>query len=210
MTAKTFMNEYFPNLELRPALFYSWQTAIRFELGVDWSSSIRVESYAEKASKRAITLFEDFHSSNDELFVVIDVDDLHGGRNIQRQLKIFPQYVNKNLLYKLSYQELPFHFSEEEDARRMKTHRFTLCCKRDEIKYKSLLKAICHQDLGLKPSLIHRVYFLNKTRKTIFHMYDDRGCDVLATRSIDLQEIYMKRNKWILDYDREKIDLLFQ
>ncbi|MFP3887505.1 hypothetical protein U8V97_18885, partial [Priestia filamentosa] len=32
---KDYMHKTFPNLELRPPLFYSWDVGIRFELGVE-------------------------------------------------------------------------------------------------------------------------------------------------------------------------------
>jgi hypothetical protein len=36
MLLNDYMNETFPNLELRPPLFYSWDIGIRFELVVEW------------------------------------------------------------------------------------------------------------------------------------------------------------------------------
>lgn len=36
MISNKFLKEIFPNLELRPALFFNWDTGIRFELGVEW------------------------------------------------------------------------------------------------------------------------------------------------------------------------------
>ncbi|MFD1206338.1 DUF3885 domain-containing protein [Sporosarcina contaminans] len=46
-------------------------------------------------------------------------------------------------------------------------------------------------------------------KKMIYHLYDDRGCDIIAVNIEDLRELYEKYNDWILDYDRERIDLLF-
>jgi hypothetical protein len=73
-----------------------------------------------------------------------------------------------------------------------------------------LLKAICNQDLGIKPSIIHNVYFIDQNSKTIFHVYDDRGCDLLATSPEAIRDIYNKYSNWILDYDRNKIDEVFK
>lgn len=36
MQLNDFMHENYPNLELRPPLFYSLDIGIRFELGVEW------------------------------------------------------------------------------------------------------------------------------------------------------------------------------
>ena len=73
----------------------------------------------------------------------------------------------------------------------------------------SLLKAICNQDMGLEPRIFHRVYFININRKTIFHVYDDRGCDLLATSSATIRDVYSRYNDWILDYDRPEIEKVF-
>lgn len=57
--------------------------------------------------------------------------------------------------------------------------------------------------------IYHRVYFINLNKKTIFHIYDDRGCDVIASAREDLMGIYTRYNDWILDYDRERINRVF-
>lgn len=101
---------------------------------------------------------------------------------------------------------MPYIFSKDDEEGIYKTHRFTLKCKTSDLKYVPLLKAICHHDLGLKPSIFHRVYFINIHRKTIFHVYDDRGCDVLVTTPDTIRAVYHQYNGWILDYDRPKID----
>lgn len=212
MQLKDFMNENYPNLELRPPLFYNWDIGIRFELGVGWEIEevYPNNSYVLGCYKRAITLFDSLHSPTEEIFVVIDVNDFDKGKKFKRQLKNFSSYVEKSLLFKLKYQALPYIFPEDNEKGTYKTHRFTLRCKTSEFKCVPLLKAVCNQDLGLKPSIFHRVYFININRKTIFHIYDDRGCDLLATSPTTIKDIYNKYNDWILDYDRPVIDKVFK
>ncbi len=43
MKLNDFMQETFPNLALRPPLFYSWDMGIRFELGVNWKKSMIIQ-----------------------------------------------------------------------------------------------------------------------------------------------------------------------
>jgi hypothetical protein len=211
MELKYFMEENYPNLELRPPLFYSWDIGIRFEVGVDrkWGNHYPNNQYVLGCYKRAITLFESLHSPTEDIFVVMDVNDFYKGKNIERLLKNFPRYVEKSLLFSLKHQVLPYIFPEDDEEGTYKTHRFTLKCKTSDFKYVPLLKAICNQDLGLKPSIFHRVYFINIKNKTIFHVYDDRGCDLLATTPDTIKDIYNKHNDWILDYDRPRIDKVF-
>ena len=44
----------------------------------------------------------------------------------------------------------------------------------------------------------------------IYHFYDDRGCDVIASNKEDLHQLYIACHDWILDYDRDQIDQLFE
>ncbi|MOA57505.1 hypothetical protein D3C78_1816990 [compost metagenome] len=83
-------------------------------------------------------------------------------------------------------------------------------CKVRDVDYQNLLKAICNQDVGIKPSIYHDVFFLNLDRGVIYHIYADRGCDVISSSIIELKDIYTKFNEWILDYDRESIKKTFE
>ncbi|KGX91117.1 hypothetical protein N781_05350 [Pontibacillus halophilus JSM 076056 = DSM 19796] len=211
MQLKDFMNENYPNLELRPPLLYSWGIGIRFELGAEQKGEYDHPNnpYVSECYERAIALFESLHSPTEEILVVMDVNDLNKGKNLKHQLKNFPNYVKKSLLFRLKHQALPYIFPEDDEEGTFKTHRFTLRCKTSDLKYVPLLKAICNQDLGLKPFIHHRVYFININRKTIFHVYDDRGCDLLATSPATIKGTYIRHNDWILDYDRPEIDKVF-
>lgn len=211
MRLNNFMHENYPDLELRPPLFYSWNIGIRFELGVEWGneSNYPNKSYVSGCYKRAITLFEHLHSPMEDMFIVIDVHDFDKGKNLKQQVKNFSPYVEKSLLFSVKHQELPYIHPEDDEEGTYKTHRFTLKCKRSELKYIPLLKAICNQDMGLNPRISHRVYFININRKTIFHVYDDRGCDLLGTSTSPIRDAYNQYNDWILDYDRPEIDKVF-
>lgn len=211
MQLKDFMNENYPNLELRPALFYSWNTGIRFELGVNYDCHNIYEDcpYLKGVYNRALTLFKSLHSPEDDIYIVVDVNDFADGETFKRKLNIFSKYVKeKSVLFKLQQNTIPYIFPED-DKGTYRTHRFTLKCKTSYFKYVPLLKAVCNQDLGLKPSIFHRIYFININKKTIFHVYDDRGCDLLATSPATIRDVYNKHNDWILDYDRPKVDKIF-
>nr|WP_232726132.1 DUF3885 domain-containing protein [Bacillus sp. FJAT-42315] len=97
------------------------------------------------------------------------------------------------------------------------THRFILPCKKSDIRYHQLLSAIGYEDFPHPTRILnnydragYNIYFVNITRKFIYHLYDDRGCDVIASNKENLRPLYEERNAWILDYDREQIDKLFK
>ncbi|MEK4425989.1 DUF3885 domain-containing protein [Solibacillus sp. FSL K6-1523] len=213
MLINDYINENFPNFNLRPPVFYNWDTGIRFELGVGWDRKHHYENspYVQGVNKRAVTLFEALHLQNEEIFVVVDVHDFGDGKPYEHKKRIMSPYVyEKSILYKLKHAEMPYIFLEDDEDEKYKTHRFSLKCKPSDINYRSLLKAVCNKDLGFQPSTFHRVYFLNIKKKTIFHVYDDRGCDLLATCPEAIRDIYNTYNDWILDYDRDGIDKVFK
>lgn len=213
MGAEMLLNGYihktFPNLELRPPLFNTWEIGIRFELGVDYMNE--KSPYLQCVYKRAIALFKDLHSQNEDIYIVVDVNDFADGKTFKHKLKTFSSYVkDRSVLYRLNHKIIPYIFPEDDEDGKYKTHRFTLKCKSADFKYIPMLKAICNQDMGIKPSIFHRVYFININRKTVFHIYDDRGCDLLATSPETIREIYNKYNDWILDYNRDEIVKVFE
>lgn len=213
MLLNDYINENYPNLNLRPPLFYNWEIGIRFKLGVEWDGEYNFENstYVQGLYKRAVMLFESLHSQDEEIFVVVDVDDFGNGKTFKHKARIFSPYVyGKSILYKLKHAEIPYVFPEDDEDGKYKTHRFTLKCKASDMKYISLLKAVCNQDLGIQPSIFHRIYFINIKRKTIFHVYDDRGCDLIATFPESIRDIYSTYNDWILDYDKDEIDKVFK
>ncbi|MFL2105829.1 DUF3885 domain-containing protein [Desemzia sp. FAM 23991] len=212
MNLNDFMHENYPNLQLRPPLFYNWGIGIRFELGLEkeWFFDSSNNLYVLGCYNRAITLFESLHSPTDDIFVVMDMNNFDVRKKLKRQLQNFSPYIKKSLFYSLKHQELPFIFPEDDEDGTRKTNRFTLTCKTMDLNHVALLKAVCNQDLGFNPSISHNVYVINIQKKTIFHTYDDRGCDVLATSPAAIKEIYTKYSDWILDYDRVEIDKLFE
>ncbi|MGG2091474.1 DUF3885 domain-containing protein [Bacillus sp. S13(2024)] len=204
------MNNHFPNLKLRPPLFYNWDVGIRFELGnPDEDDKLK---YMERVYHRSLYLFKSLHSSNDEIIIVANV---HHAReeNIlrRRKLKIFSNYIkSKKVLFKLRHQVIPYVFEEAYDIYDFETHRYTLECKVSDVKYTNLIKAICNREMDIKPQIFYDVFFINKTKSTIYHVYDDRGCDVIALEKVALNDLYKTLNSWVLEYDRERIDNIFQ
>ncbi|MET3659315.1 DUF3885 domain-containing protein [Sporosarcina psychrophila] len=212
MELEKFMATNFPNLVLTPPLFYNWDIGIRFELGVDWKREENKEGsvYLRGVYDRTITLFESLHQEDEEILVVVNAHDYGGKWAFRGKLNLFSRYVrDKSVLYKLQHKMIPYIIPEDDEDGKYKTHLFILKCKTSDIRYVSLLKAICNTDMGVKPSINNRVFFINVKNETIFHVYDDRGCDLVAKSPEAIRSIYAKYNDWILDYDREKIDKVF-
>lgn len=53
------------------------------------------------------------------------------------------------------------------------------------------------------------VYFINLDKQIIFHMYDDRGLDIIASKIEVLKSVYFKFNHLLLEVNRNEIDKNF-
>jgi hypothetical protein len=212
-TLSEFLKEHFNNLKLDPSLFYSSQYGIRFEIAIPLMEH-EDKRNLRQIEERSTGLFNKvFQPGNDVLLIT----DIHCEKNDhflqKRPAKVYQKYIkNKELRLILQHKTISNAFSEEE----MVTHRFILPCKKSDIRYRALLAAISYEDFPHPTNILKGyprngidIYFINTTRKMIYHFYDDRGCDVIASRKEDLLPLYHELNEWILDYDREEIDGVF-
>lgn len=208
-----FMQRHFPGLQLRKPLFYSWEIGIRFELGDperDISQKEQKEKYLREAGERAVYLYRLLHREEDELLVVTNANFLGHPRRHERRLNVYRRRIkDKNVLKRLRYVAIPYIYAEGEEGENTETHRFVLECRNRNIRSANLIASLCNTDFDVKPSTKHEVYIINKTAGTIFHVYDDRGCDVIATSPDALREVYELCDDWILEYDRQRIEAVF-
>lgn len=86
------------------------------------------------------------------------------------------------------------------------TYSYIIKCKVSELYYLKLLRAISYVDFMKQPPVKQSCFIINTNTSTIFHMYDDRGLDLLANHNDTIKHIYQKYSSWILDYDRKEID----
>lgn len=213
MNITDYLNAKFPGLSLEPPLFYGWKTAIRFELGDPELFGIDGEHYLERVYVRAAELFKALHHPEDDIVLVADASFAKVSKGQAHKLNLYQRYIkNKKILRHIRMEMIPDDSDESDDASIAPPwyiHRYWLACKTGEIKYMPLIQAICNQDMALRPKMKHRVFFINLTQGTIFHIYDDRGCDVISVTPDTLREVYKKYNGWILEHDREAIDRVF-
>ena len=71
-----------------------------------------------------------------------------------------------------------------------------------------LLREIIKADLAIFHPWFQAL-FCKYRRSDLYHIYDDRGADLVAERKETLWPIYHNFNQWILDCDRKRIDKLF-
>ncbi|MDF2921662.1 MAG: hypothetical protein K0R57_576 [Paenibacillaceae bacterium] len=212
MDLKKYLEEQFENLTLEPPLFYGWDVSIRFELGNPPMFRINKEHYMEQVYYRSLELFKALHDIEDEVLVITHAYFADRPKNKVKKLNLYKKYIKrKEPIRALRLEILPDINCEPDEMPdpRNNMYRYWTRCRIRDLNYIPLIKAICNHDVGIKPMIYHRVYFININKKTIFHIYDDRGCDVIASSRDELMRIFEGFNDWILDYDRERINRVF-
>lgn len=206
----SFLKSHFPDLLLTPPLFYGWPFGLRFEVA-DWSLG-KESIVLEKAGDRAFEIVKYAFDPEDEMLLVTDVYTEHEHELTKRKLLVYQKYVHRQVMKRLRHELLTYVRPEIEDS--LTLERFTLKCQLQDIRLRPLLHAICQEDFYapnqiLKGKLRYEIYLMNVSKKMIFQLYDDRGCDLIAADAERLRPVYEGVQHWLLDYDRPQMDRLF-
>ena len=65
-------------------------------------------------------------------------------------------------------------------------------------------------DMAIRPRASVDPFLVDFERGLMLHIYDDRGMDVYATEPRAVLSVYREFNKWLLDYDRPRIDAVMK
>ena len=79
----------------------------------------------------------------------------------------------------------------------------------EQIDISKILTAIINTDFRRYPTLNGECYIINDTTGLVFHLYDDRGLDVVSENKESLHKLYQTHSKLILEYDRNRISNMF-
>lgn len=200
-----FLRDNFQGPRIRQPLFYNWDVSLRFNLQLEKPGS---DAYFSEVLLRANTLYEASFNDQDTAFFIL-LDYKYRRRKI-RFLNYCFQQIKELKKYEVEYSKINNVY--EPTGKIAETwNRAVIKTTSNRINYKKIFTAIANMDFPpRKPRLkflsCEEIYFINVDKKLIFHMYDDRGLDLIAADVETLRPIYDKFNHWILDNDREKID----
>lgn len=208
---RQFLNDNFKGLKLRKPLFYSWDFGLRFDLQVGKTNT---DEYFEEVTRRASTIFQTVFDNSDNAFMIF-MDYKYKRRKIRFSNYTFKQIDNLQKTEINYSKELRLYDPDDKfDIRNIAIIKLTA----NRINYRNIIKAIAYTDFPPRQPRLDQngfltgkeIYFVNLDKKLIFHMYDDRGLDIISSGKESLLPIYKKHNDWILDYDREQIDRQFE
>ncbi|PJJ59051.1 DUF3885 domain-containing protein [Hymenobacter chitinivorans] len=219
LPSTVFTRHYFPGLRLSTGLFYQWPIGIRFDLQGEepiylepghpgYSPTERLaynEPYFREVNHRASALFHAAVQPDDEIVLVYQ-KSMYGRHRIRSRGFLLHQLgISKA---QAAFQKIgPPYLYGFHPARWV---RMNFTAKAAAIPADAILAAIANQDFGDRSPVIRGdLFFLNLTRGLIFHMYDDRGLDIIAVDKATLQPLFKTYNSWILDYDRAQVEAAF-
>lgn len=199
-----YIESNFPNL--------SSDLHLRFELGHPYKNG--TEERINQVVTRVTTLFEEVFRPNDFIYLFIKdwnvTEDVMFGNNTPEYLYdlLSKQNIEEETFYDIDeyYDELTGQTIEIKNEYKVKF----VYSRLKSISYKEVLEGIGNYEQGREPSIGESVYFISTEKGIIFHMYDDRGCDVFGLNKDTLVPVYHKFRKWILDYNRIEIDYAFE
>jgi hypothetical protein len=195
-----FMQNNYKNIILKLPVFYRYEYALRFDLhkiNRNLLESITDEYFIESLN-RAYELFHEIFCNCNELYFI------YRHRKIEFNDKIF------NNITKLKKDEI--HILNEENIYEENSISQLSIIKLNigRINYKKILESINNTDFhNRKPITFGEIYFIHIKNEIIFNMYDDRGLDIVGTSKETIEPFYRKYNKWLLEYDREKMNEIF-
>jgi hypothetical protein len=206
-----FLNCNFKGLRLRKPLFYGWNYGLRFNLQFGDTDT---DEYFKEVARRASIIFKTVFDNSDKVFLVF-MDYKYKRRKIRFSNFTFKQIDNLKKTEVSYIKEKQLYESDNKfDIRNVAIIKVTA----ERINQNNILTAIGHSDfpprqprLDENGFLISKeIYFINIDKKLIFHMYDDRGLDLVSAEKETLIPVYKKHNDWILDYNRKQIDKQFK
>lgn len=203
-TLLKYLESNFPNL--------TSNLYIRFDLGSPYKNG--TEERIDQVTTRVTSLFEEVFKPDD--FVYLYIKD-YGGSEDRMFGNNTPSYLDDLLSNQTIEEDVLYDIDEDVDESTGNTieikNEFNVrfvYARLSSINYKEILKGIGNYEQGRDPSIGESVYFINAEKDIVFHMYDDRGCDVFGLNRDALVPVYQKFRKWILDYNRIEIDHSFE
>lgn len=198
-----YVNKAFPGLTLTPSLYQQWDIGIHVEFGAGFyqfkdNGGLNIARF-HYVYHQALTIFNEIFSYSDEILLVTNVYQYKPAESKKKRIKVYNRYIkNKELKYHLKQLTRPY-VSDDEDVY---ISQFSLKCHKQDIHYVSLIKAACNEDFRLKPKFgtgynYPDVFFINLTKNVIFFIYDDRGCEVIATNKETIKSLDLKFRNWI-------------
>lgn len=198
---RQYLEDNFRGQKIQKPIFFNGDFGLRFDLQ---KGETDTDEYFAEVVKRSTSLFEAAFDPDDNLFLIFR-DYKWKRRKIRFKNYCFKQISN------LRKEEVVYSIIKNVYEKDDIFNTALLKLKTNRINYKNILTATANTDFPPREPRFRffsnvEIYFVNTTKNLIFHMYDDRGLEMIASEAKTLKPIYSKFNDWILETNREKID----
>ena len=188
MKIKQLMDEYYKGFLLTPAIYHSLDLGIHVELGEDIyqfneDGTLNMKRF-HSVYNHVAEIFPLLFKKDDDVILIANSYPCDSNKTVYPNF--FQRYVKgQPKRYSLRMHEFIWQFDEDDIC----IQQMELLCNVSELKLEYLLKSLIHKDFGsLKPQLRRKyciyppdIFFINVRTKCIFHIYDDRGCEIMNT-----------------------------
>lgn len=181
--------------------FYQAKYGLRFEMGVGEPTDERfriIPTHFEEAIYRALSIYQ-ATEPYDILRINVWLDSEHESE--------IPNYFTSLGLPECDESYIETHYSDGYEYQ-IKACYWDL--RKLTFNWEQLFRDIVYTDFEEPHFLASNVFFLNTKAEILYHLYDDRGLDVVAIDKMTLQPIYQNYHTWLLDYDREAMKKVFE
>lgn len=198
------------NERLQLPIFYESPISLRFETGDPKLEIFLTEkqlnpTYLRSAVWRALFLYEKLAPFDTLLWVLYRTPDVK--TDVNDTIARFCQLTRLPLPAEVYQQEVTT--AAEEPMTRI----FLLWdLEETTFSFQALLQEIVKsdfKDLGFR-ELSSAIFFFDTEKHILFHPYDDRGADVVASKTEDIRYLYEDCKNWLLDYDIERMHQTFE
>lgn len=200
---------------LEHPVFYNCPVGLRFEISEPWGDT-NSPSYFLKAFTKAHQIYCDLADDFDILRIdlLLDAEDTREMQfaDQQRQLSVIRGATGLPFPTEMRESDMLSDAGEDWIMPPIKVECYW-DIKQVSLNADSLLKEIIHTDFpeqgGEHCEFESSVFLFSTSKNLMFHLYDDRGLDLVAQDIGALYPFYQKYNEWILHHDRKRIERIF-
>ncbi len=186
-----------PSERIWHPLFYTYPWGLRFELGLfDLDDTAE---YVQSAKDRGRRIWDQVFAPGDEVLVIFNTTP---DVKLKQALKCCQM---RRLRARLI---CPIPGEDEADEEPVYFYCHLYRASAGEIPFGTILERIVEENTVTGGSWRYgsAVYFYNRTKKLLFHPYDDRGADLIGPDRESLRPYYRGLNELLLDWNREDMD----
>ncbi|WP_420586486.1 DUF3885 domain-containing protein [Ruegeria sp.] len=204
------IQEMFGVQELPHGLFYSFDLALRFELGGEEFGMERPMRRFTQANERSKAISKKFFENSPEVFVLLSSYGMEQpDKKRLAPLKLCGIEQSEFKYLGKTPQQDNDHISEfGSDLFR----HWDVVKLKDRQSISEILWLVIASEMIIEPSFRGMVsaYIVDLSNGLILHVYDDRGMDVIATKYAPLKTLFTTYRTWLLGHDLLQMTAKFE